>query len=149
MERVLRKKLKNGEFANVSPERSRLMGRVRSKGNRSTEQSFRLALVRARIRGWVLHTKTVFGRPDFYFPRDRVAVFIDGCFWHGCEKCGHLPRTRSAFWRTKFQRNKSRSRLVRTRLKRLGIRAVRFWEHELKNGADKAVRKLQGSLRLS
>ena len=149
MERILRRKLKSGRFLNVTPERSRLMGRVRSRGNLSTERSFRLALVRARIRGWVLHPKIVFGTPDFYFPKEGVAVFIDGCFWHGCKRCGHIPRTRSAFWRTKFQRNKLRSRLVRTKLKRSGIRAVRFWEHELKNGADKAARKLQDSLRLS
>jgi DNA mismatch endonuclease Vsr len=148
MERVLRKKLKSGQFLNVTPERSRLMGRVRSKGNFSTEQSFRLALVRARIRGWVLHPKNIFGTPDFYFPEERVAVFIDGCFWHGCKRCGHIPRTRSAFWRTKFERNRARSRLVRVRLGRAGIRAVRFWEHQVKDGADNAVRILQRSLRL-
>jgi DNA mismatch endonuclease (patch repair protein) len=82
MERILRRKLKGGRFLNVTAERSRLMGRIRSRGNLSTEQSFRLALVRARIRGWVLHPKIIFGTPDFYFPEERLAVFIDGCFWH-------------------------------------------------------------------
>ena len=148
MERILRRKLKNGRFLNVPPERSHLMGRVRSKGNVSTERSFRLALVRARIRGWVLHPKNVFGTPDFYFPRERVAVFVDGCFWHGCKRCGHIPRTRSAFWRTKFERNRTRSMLVRTTLERAGVRALRFWEHEVKYNVDNVVVTLQQLLRL-
>src|SRR5204863_8839051 len=97
------KKLKGGQCTNVSPTRSRLMGRVRSKGNYSTERSFRLALVRAGIRGWVLHPEKVFGSPDVCFPGEKIAVFIDGCFWHGCARCGHVPRTRSAFWQLKFE----------------------------------------------
>jgi len=81
METVLRKKLRGGKFVNVSPERSRMMGKIRSKGNRSTEQSFRFALVRAGLSGWVLHPKWVIGTPDFYFSKKKVAVFVDGCFW--------------------------------------------------------------------
>lgn len=142
MERILRKKLKGGRFTNVSRNRSRLMGRVRSKGNHSTEQSFRLALVRAGIRGWVLHPKEVFGTPDFFFPEEKIAVFIDGCFWHGCAQCGHIPRTRSAFWRLKFERNKTRAVVVRCALKRVGIRSIRFWEHEVKTSVPRMVARL-------
>jgi DNA mismatch endonuclease Vsr len=122
------------------------MGRIRSKGNYSTEQSFRLALVRARIRGWVLHPKAVFGTPDFFFPDEKLAVFIDGCFWHGCSRCGHVPRTRSAFWRLKFERNRSRSELVRITLKALGITTIRFWEHDVKNCPEPSVKKLRVAL---
>lgn len=146
MERVLRKKLKGGRFTNVSLSRSRLMGRIRSKGNQSTEQSFRLALVRAGVRGWVLHPKSVFGTPDFFFPEEKVAVFIDGCFWHGCSRCGHVPRTRPAFWRLKFERNRSRSELVRIKLRRLGMKTIRFWEHEVKNRPERSVKKLRVAL---
>ena len=112
MELILRKKLKNGRFINVSPERSRMMGNIRSKGNRSTEKSFRFALVRAGISGWVLHPKRILGTPDFYFAKENVAIFVDGCFWHGCRKCGHLPATRSVFWRTKFEHNKLKRHAV-------------------------------------
>jgi DNA mismatch endonuclease, patch repair protein len=146
MERILRKKLRGGKFAGVDPKRSRMMGRIRSKGNRSTEQLFRLVLVRAGIRGWVLHSKSILGTPDFYFQRFKIAVFIDGCFWHGCSRCGHIPRTRSAFWRMKIERNQARRIRVARELKKLGIRMVRVWEHELKCGPEKAVRKLQTKL---
>src|SRR5262245_33079992 len=139
MERILRKKLKNGRFTNVSPERSRMMGNIRSKGNRSTEKSFRFALVRAGISGWVLHPKLILGTPDFYFAKENVAIFVDGCFWHGCKKCGHIPATRSVFWRTKFERNKLRAKRVGSTLKRSGIKVLRIWEHEICNNPNTVV----------
>jgi len=143
MERILKTKLKNGRFTNVSPERSRMMGNIRSKGNCSTEKSFRFALVRAGISGWVLHPKRILGTPDFYFARENVAVFVDGCFWHGCKRCGHIPATRSVFWRTKFERNKLRAKRVGSILKRSGIKVLRIWEHEIRNNPDAAVLKLR------
>lgn len=146
MERILRKRLPGGKFAGVDPKRSRMMGKIRSKGNRSTEQLFRLALVRAGICGWVLHSKSILGTPDFYFQRSKIAVFIDGCFWHGCSRCGHIPRTRSAFWRMKIERNQMRRTRVARELKKLGIKTVRVWEHELKSGPERAVRQLRKNL---
>lgn len=146
MERILRKKLPGGKFAGVDPRRSRMMGKIRSKGNRSTEQLFRFALVRAGVRGWVLHSKSIQGTPDFYFARSRVAVFIDGCFWHGCGRCGHIPRTRSAFWRMKIERNQTRRIRVARELKKMGIKTLRVWEHELKAGPERAVRQLRKAL---
>lgn len=143
MERILRRTLKNGQFSNVSPERSRAMGKIRSKGNRSTEKSFRLALVRAGISGWVLHSRSILGTPDFFFSKQQVAIFVDGCFWHGCRKCGHIPQTRSVFWQTKFDRNRLRARRVRSKLKREGIKVVRIWEHEVSTNPDAAVLRLR------
>lgn len=148
MEKFLRTKLVGGGFVGVDPERSRLMGRVRSRGNRSTEKVFRSALVRAGICGWILHPKEVFGTPDFYFSRAMLAVFVDGCFWHGCKKCGHIPKTRSSFWRAKFERNKARRTLVRARLNDAGIKVIRFWEHQLDAEPKKAVRKIEEFLKL-
>jgi DNA mismatch endonuclease (patch repair protein) len=135
MERLLKRQLPGGVFFGVTPQRSLTMGKIKSKGNRTTEQSFRLALVRAGIQGWVLHPKQVFGTPDFYFPTKKVAIFVDGCFWHGCPKCGHIPRTRSAFWRTKIERNRTRTKSVSRRLRGDGIRVLRIWEHELQEAA--------------
>ena len=143
MEAVLRRKLPHGRFAGVAPGRSRAMGQIKSRGNRSTEVSFRLALVRAGIRGWILHPKAIFGTPDFYFRRARLAVFIDGCFWHGCPLCGHLPRTRSAFWRAKIERNKARRVQVARRLRRDGIWVLRIWEHELKGRLPHVVHRVE------
>ena len=84
MEKILRRELPGGQFRDVTPARSRAMAAVRGKGNISTEQRLRLALVRAGVSGWTLHTKSIVGCPDFYFAKQRLAIFTDGCFWHGC-----------------------------------------------------------------
>ena len=147
MERILKATLKNGVFGDVSAVRSRAMSAVRGKGNRSTETAFRMALVREGIRGWTLHRKDIAGRPDFYFARRKVAVFIDGCFLHGCPKCGHVPKTRSTFWRTKIERNKSRDKSTGQKLRRSGVKVVRMWEHELQRDMARSVEKLRARLR--
>lgn len=133
MERYLRAKLKTGGFADVSPLRSSIMAAIKSKSNRTTEGSLRLALVRAGVSGWRLHAREIPGRPDFYFEDFKIAIFVDGCFWHGCPRCGHVPKTRSVFWRAKFERNRIRDRRYGRELALRGIRVVRFWEHSLRN----------------
>ncbi len=74
---------------------------------------------------------------DFVFPKLHLAVFVDGCFWHGCPLHGTKPRNNAAFWRKKFAANKARDRLVTRTLRRNGWRVLRLWEHELawKNAA--------------
>lgn len=103
-----------------------------------------MALVRSKISGWRLHASDLPGKPDFYFPKNKVAVFVDGCFWHGCVRCGHVPKTRSSFWRAKIQRNKQRHSLVARQLKRNDISVVRIWEHSMKT----AVARLKALKRL-
>jgi len=107
------------------------MAAIRGKHTRSTELALRMALVRSKITGWRLHEADLPGKPDVFFPRQKVAVFVDGCFWHGCPKCGHLPKTNRAFWRAKILRNKQRDRLAKSRLMRMRITTLRLWEHEL------------------
>lgn len=131
MERFLKLTLENGNFSGVSPERSKIMAAIRGKSNKSTEGSLRMALVRTGIKGWTLHPRLT-GKPDFFFVRQRLALFVDGCFWHGCPKCGHIPATRSTFWRTKIERNKMRDKRNVRLLKANGIRSIRVWEHSLK-----------------
>ena len=70
-------------------------------------------------------------RPDFVFRKQRTAVFVDGCFWHGCPRHATQPRSNRAFWRQKFSRNKKRDALVTRTLRRAGWRVLRVWEHEL------------------
>jgi DNA mismatch endonuclease, patch repair protein len=120
------------EFRGVNPSRSRLMSAVKSFGNRSTEQALRMALVRARISGWQLHERTLPGIPDFYFPRAKLAVFVDGCFWHGCTRCRTIPRTRRSFWLKKISGNRARHRRIARHLRRSDVRVLRVWEHSLK-----------------
>ena len=113
--------------------RSAVMARIRSHGNRDTELKM-IALFRAHgITGW-RRRQAVFGKPDFVFRRERVAVFVDGCFWHGCPKPKHapLPKSRAEWWAAKLDRNKQRDRLVTRTLRREGWRVLRIWECDLK-----------------
>ena len=133
MERKLRKTLKGGKFKNVPAVRSKTMSAIRGKNNRTTELCFRMALVRAGINGWETNVEDLVGKPDFFFRKKHIAVFVDGCFWHGCPKCGHFPKTRSSFWKMKILRNKERDKKNRRKLRREGIKVVNIWEHSLHN----------------
>lgn len=110
--------------------RSAVMSRIRSHGNAETE----LALIRIfrtyNIVGWRRHWPLV-GRPDFVFPRQRLAVFVDGCFWHGCKIHGTQPSSNQVYWLQKLQNNKTRDRLVNRELRKQGWIVLRVWHHEL------------------
>lgn len=121
--------------------RSALMAKVRSRGNASTEQRLAYLLRLHRITGW-RRGAPLPGKPDFIFHAAKLAVFVDGCFWHGCRHHGRMPKTRVAFWMAKLARNARRDREVRKVLRRCGWRVLRVWEHELarKNEARLARR---------
>jgi DNA mismatch endonuclease (patch repair protein) len=143
MERLLKSKLENGVFSDVTAERSRIMAAIRGKSNKSTEVILRMALVRAGIKSWILHPN-ITGKPDFFFPGQRLALFVDGCFWHGCPRCGHIPSTRSLFWESKIERNRMRDKRNVRILKAEGVRSLRVWEHSLKKSKlNSIINKLQ------
>ncbi len=142
--------------------RSDLMSRIRSRGNAATE----MALVRVfrahGITGWRRHleVRVPLGkparpvaraarpfrvRPDFVFPKLRLALFVDGCFWHGCPRHGTKPRGNAAFWRKKFAANRARDLRVTRMLRRHGWRVLRIWEHELRWPKAKAKRRPEGT----
>jgi DNA mismatch endonuclease (patch repair protein) len=74
-----------------------------------------------------------------------LAVFVDGCFWHGCPQCGHVPKTRSPFWEAKFQRNRMRDARNARKLRQLGVCVIRVWEHSLKTpvGRHRVLARIQ------
>ena len=146
MERILRKTLANGRFANVTAERSRIMSAIRGKRNKSTELPLRMALVRAGIRGWIGHPVDILGKPDFYFPQKGIAVFVDGCFWHGCHRCGHVPKTNRPFWTAKLMRNRQRDITTSRHLRSRNIVVLRFWEHDVRFRLDFCIRKIDQAL---
>ena len=111
--------------------RSEVMSRIRGRGNKDTEVVLARLFRAERISGWRRHTALV-GRPDFAFRQQRVAVFVDGCFWHGCPKHSNMPANNRAFWMKKLTGNQARDRLVTRTLRKTGWRVVRVWEHELK-----------------
>jgi DNA mismatch endonuclease (patch repair protein) len=121
------------------------MSAVRSKGNDSTELKFLKLLRVNKITGW-RRNQSVFGRPDFLFKKEKIAVFVDGCFWHGCKKCRTIPKQNHLFWVKKIARNVERDGEVKRKLKREGWKVVRIWEHDLKKNSEKTIKKLSLSL---
>ena len=107
------------------------MAKVRSKGNVSTEAAAEAVLRLNRVRGWVKHPNDVLGHPDFYFRSSKLALFIDGCFWHACPICGRVPKSRTEFWSKKIDENRRRDNRVRKKLRTEGIHVVRVWEHQV------------------
>jgi DNA mismatch endonuclease (patch repair protein) len=123
--------------------RSNTMRAIRSSGNRSTELRLKGAFARLGIRGWRVRDRTVLGVPDFVFPKARLAVFVDGCFWHGCPICNiRVPQHNRSYWITKIARNKSRDRAVQRALGRQGWTVVRVWEHELRESPLGCIQKI-------
>ena len=82
-------------------------------------------------------------RPDFIFPKLRLAVFVDGCFWHGCPRHATQPKSNRAFWKNKFARNLARDKLVNRTLRREGWRVIRIWECALKKNPLNCLRRIQ------
>lgn len=128
--------------------RSAVMSLIRGSGNRDTELRLISLLREAQIKGW-RRRAPIFGKPDFVFPKQRVAVFVDGCFWHrhsGC-KFAYTPKTRPEFWLPKFERNVARDRLVTRTLKRAGWRVLRVWECQLtRRNAARTIRRIGETL---
>jgi DNA mismatch endonuclease (patch repair protein) len=116
-----------------SVERSELMAKIRAKGNRSTEGVVEHMLRAEKIAGWTKHPSLIPGKPDFYFSAYRLALFVDGCFWHGCPRCARrLPKNRRKFWSTKLTGNRRRDQSVGRLLHRKGYHVMRIWEHDLR-----------------
>jgi DNA mismatch endonuclease, patch repair protein len=125
-------------------QRSRNMTSIRSKGNATTEGAFLQLLRKAKISGWRRHLNLP-GKPDFVFRSRRLAVFIDGCFWHGCPKCYRLPEDNRPYWKAKVLSNRRRDRRRTRELRLLDWRVLRVWEHSLKSpvGRERILSQLR------
>ncbi len=117
------------------------MRAVLGSGNRSTELRMIVLFRKHGLAGWRRHSQLP-GKPDFVFTLQRLAVFVDGCFWHGCPRHGSLPQGRRRYWEEKISRNRRRDREVKRLLQAKGWRVLRVWEHALnkKNEARIAAR---------
>ncbi|MGJ4880282.1 very short patch repair endonuclease [Bradyrhizobium sp. HKCCYLRH1065] len=120
------------------------MSRIRAKHTKP-EKLLRSALWAAGLR-YRLHFKTPFGRPDIVFPGRKVAVFVDGCFWHGCPDHYVRPRSRDEFWAAKLRENVERDRRQTAALELSGWRVVRIWEHQVLEGAPSIVDIINSAL---
>jgi DNA mismatch endonuclease (patch repair protein) len=110
--------------------RSVVMARIRSSKNKSTELAFMRMLRAHGFCGWRRGSKLP-GKPDFVFVSARTAVFVDGCFWHGCPTHATQPKNNAEFWRRKIAANITRDRRVNRELRSRGWHVLRIWEHEL------------------
>jgi DNA mismatch endonuclease (patch repair protein) len=142
--------------------RSYVMSRVRSRGNRTTEVMLAGALRAARLSGWrrqLVITVPTPGRtphtsrrrscvvvPDFVFMAHRIAVFVDGCFWHDCPAHGERPKNNATFWLRKFSDNRRRDRRVNRALRRAGWRVIRIWEHDMPRKVGRHLTRIRTAL---
>lgn len=140
--------------------RSEVMSGIRAKGNKDTEIALMRLLRKNQIKGWRRHVILKFNvkkikdtksfqklasniswklqvTPDFVFRTERVVVFVDGCFWHGCPKHSNLPANNRIFWNKKLSGNEMRDRWVNKMLHLHGWHVVRVWEHELQQNLRK------------
>jgi DNA mismatch endonuclease Vsr len=143
--------MKTGEtklpsFGRPTFRRSRNMAAIISRGNRTTERRLRALLMRAGVRGWTLHGMSYIGSPDFLFNDAKIAVYVHGCFWHGCLRCGHIPKTNQAYWTEKIARNRRRDRRVTRRAREGGYKVVQIWECELRTRPIFCVERVQRAL---
>lgn len=126
--------------------RSAVMSRIRSHGNKDTELALIQLFRTAKITGW-RRNQPLPGKPDFVFIKNRLAIFVDGCFWHGCNAHSKPPKTNCDYWREKLARNKRRDRAVSSELKRGGWKVLRFWEHDLsRRKRSRAIARLRKAL---
>ena len=119
--------------------RAEVMSLIRSRGNKATELHLIEIFREYGITGW-RRNQPLLGKPDFTFRRERVVVFVDGCFWHGCPKCYKRPKSNRKFWDTKISNNRKRDCLVNRELRGAGWRVVRVWQHQLDSSARVAGR---------
>jgi DNA mismatch endonuclease (patch repair protein) len=125
------------------------MSKIRSRGNRSTEKRLRACFISRGIKGWSVQAEDVLGKPDFIFPSVRLAIFVDGCFWHGCPRCARPPHSNKKYWREKVARNRIRDKQVSGSLRHAGWHVMRMWEHEVQRSSELIVGRVLHALRVA
>lgn len=119
-------------------ERSEIMRRVKAHGNKSTEMRLVALFRKNGITGW-RRNYPVKGRPDFVFPEKKVAVFVDGCFWHGHDCRNTRPEAHKEYWQKKRERNIQRDKEIIALFEARGWVVLRIWECELKMKNETAL----------
>lgn len=118
---------------------SKVMSSNKGK-NTKPELNLRKVLWKVGLRGYRIHWKKMPGRPDIVFTKKRLAIFVNGCYWHRCPHCKlSLPKTNLAFWEIKFNVNKERDKQNIIELEKLGWKVLVVWECQLKEDIDKVI----------
>jgi DNA mismatch endonuclease Vsr len=125
----------------LTPEqRKKNMSRIKGK-NTTPEIKLRKILFSHGIRGYRVHYPLP-GKPDIVFIRKRIAIFVDGCFWHKCPQCYREPDIRKEFWVSKIQGNVERDNKINEILMNQGWTVIRFWEHDIRKNPNQVLEKL-------
>jgi DNA mismatch endonuclease (patch repair protein) len=124
--------------------KSEQMARVR-RANTAPEVALRHRLWMLGLR-YRLHPNLP-GRPDIAFPRARVVVFVDGCFWHQCPRHKTMPVTNASFWHSKLSKNRDRDRRTTATLRSLGWTVVRIWEHSVETRPNATARRVAAAVK--
>lgn len=129
----------------TTEQRSNNMSRIRKFGNGSTELRTASLFRAHRIKGWRRHLQLP-GRPDFTFRRERVVIFLDGCFWHCCPQCNWQPASNTDYWGPKLEKNVAKDREADSQLVRRGWVVIRIWEHEVKASPESCIARIRSAL---
>lgn len=121
-------------------ERHKVMSKIKHSGT-MPEKKLRRLFLSFKTKS-EFNTKDVLGKPDIIIRNKKLAIFIDGCFWHGCKICRSVPKTNHDFWKRKITYNKKRRELVKKTLQKEGWVVLEFWEHEVNNSIDKVESKI-------
>src|SRR5437660_8546608 len=123
--------------------RSYNMSQIRSRDTRPELHLRRLLWTRG-LRGYRLHKKLP-GKPDIVFSRAKVVIFVDGCFWHGCPKCGdgRAPVSNTSYWSAKRRMNQERDKRRTRELRSMGWTVIRLWEHEVLKESEQCMRRIE------
>lgn len=122
---------------------SKIMSSIRSK-NTKPELIFRKALYHHGLSGYRLHWKNIPGRPDISYTRTKIAVFVNGCFWHRCPYCDPpFPKTHVDFWTDKFNKNIERDQRKISELEKLGWKVIIIWECQIRTDLQGCVNKVR------
>ena len=126
---------------NLSKEtRSRVMSSIKGK-NTKPETTIRKILWSQGFR-YRIHDRSIVGTPDISSKKEKLAIFIDGCFWHGCKRCYKEPKSNVGFWREKILNNRKRRNSVRTQLRREGWKVQEFWEHQVNSDPQSIINSI-------
>jgi DNA mismatch endonuclease (patch repair protein) len=117
------------------------MSKIKST-NTGIEKICRKILRNAGYNNYIIKNR-ILGKPDIFFPKKRIAIFIDGCFWHGCKKCFRRPKTNSKYWDKKIKNNILRDRFINKELRKQKIQVIRVWEHDIKKNPEKFINKFK------
>ena len=126
--------------------RSKIMSKIRNKNTRP-EIKIRKLLYCSGHKGYRLNYKKASGKPDICYVGKKIAIFIDGCFWHGCPKCYKRPKSNKKYWSEKIKINKKRDKKVNLALKKENWTVLRFWECQVNKKTENIFNKIDEVLK--